>query len=112
MDSHRYTNGQYYTLRIFPIQVASVLVWSDDSYVRIQLIDFNAHALTFQIHWPVQLTEKELETWLDDPESQGRYGRRDRKGPPYLQKNPGKTPDGYDDVRSGVVQTQVRCTTN
>ena len=63
------------------------------------------------------MTAKELEAWLDDPQSRkagtGVGIESGHRIIQILRKNPGKTPDGYDEVRfwsdeiSDVQPTQV-----
>jgi hypothetical protein len=61
----------------------------------------------------VNMTAEELETWLDDPQSR-KAGTRPGVGiesghriVETLRESPGRIPDWYDEVRSGVVQTQM-----
>jgi Protein of unknown function (DUF3140) len=59
----------------------------------------------------VNMTTEELEAWLDDPQSRkagtGVGIESGHRIVEILRKNPGKMPDGYDEVRTGVMQTQM-----
>jgi hypothetical protein len=57
----------------------------------------------------VNMTPEELEAWLDDPQSRkagtGVGIESGHRIVEILRKNPGRKPDGYDEVHSGVVQS-------